>query len=469
MKVNLSLKSSADGWRGVIGDNFSKDAALKIVEAVISHLGDKNNIVIAYDGRFYSKETAYYLANALVGKGFLVSVCGLLSTPVLTDMVGILNCSLGIQVTSSHNPFYWNGIKIKSSEDLFSDKSPNHLVDNLCSENKGALRIISNKHCNNVYLKKLFEKLELDTIQNIRMKNLKIAADTLHGAAGEIFEKFFTALNCNITMIGKSVDPLFNGIQPDPMNPISRKRITDFLSTNSADISFVTDGDGDRLCVFDDLGNFIWPHDILALLLTCILKDKNNYAQNKGISITAPTGSIVEKIAKKHGIKVIYTPVGFKHVSLLMKEKKIFFGGGAVGEFAYDKYSYDRDPLVGILILLTLLSKTKMTISELIADLYLEYGDSYYCQWTFPVMTTGVLTIENYKTSLENNLCTKTIREENIDGMKYIFSDSSWVLFRESTTEYGLRVYAEMQSQEQLKLLYRTLCGLTMTVGVEKA
>lgn len=465
-ETGIALKKGADGWRGIIGESFSIESASLLALAIAVELTKnpkEGAILIAHDGRFYSDDTARAIAEKLVSVGFDIAYAGQIPTPVSTFLVKENNYKGALLITASHNPFYWNGIKLKVAPGMPPTKEIEASIEllrkspiNLSISKKGTLVELSFSAILDAYISKLISSIGETIFHSIQKKKIKVALDGLHGVSTSVFETFLKKLGCEVVKLDKTVDPLFGGIIPDPMNEKSRQRIVSYMKNHAVDIGFVTDGDGDRLCVLNEVGEFVWPHDILALLLK---QFHELGSSDGGVVMTTPTGSIVHRMAKLLNKPTFEVSVGFKYATPFLRKGDAVLAGGAVGEFGYRDYGFDRDPLVGSVYLLYMMSQSNQVLSEIVNELHKKLGASYYRQWT---LSSKDLATHDMKGFGEKVLETAGLRHRiskitQIDGIKFHLGDIAWVLFRHATTENGIRIYAEAECKNDLQCLEAAL------------
>jgi phosphomannomutase len=467
------LKRGADGWRGIIGEKFSNSTAIHLSQGVAKFLTEKQGegtVLVTHDARLRSKEVADAIVQTLSADGFNIVYGGMQSTPAASQAVLQENCIGAILVTASHNPFYWNGIKVKvapglppSRED--EDKIEKFLVASSAgaSSYPGHVHIVERSQIYEGYARKVLQALPQEEIEKIRKRRFKIVVDALHGVSADSFIALFTLLGCDLTLLGREPDPLFQGILPDPMNPVSRKRLKEKMEQESFDFGFISDGDGDRLGVMNEKGEFVWPHDILALLFEKLAKDFPG-----GMAVTGPTGSIADRVCKHWGRNIFKTAVGFKYVSTHLQKREAFIAGGAVGEIGYSLFqNMDRDPLTSALFLLHLSLQKKSSLSQMILDLHNRYGHTVYKQWT--VSQKSNLDLKEFGVQLVEHLGYSVKKINQFDGFQIVIDECAWVLVRNATTEGGIRIYAELHNNEELDRLFAYICKTTGSIPEEKA
>lgn len=470
-----TLKRGADGWRGIITEQFSPLSANHLSLGIAHFLREKKGnfpFLITHDGRLLSQEVAAGIAETLADSGFDAVLGGMQSTPATSSFLTQGQFAGAIIVTASHNPFYWNGIKVKVSPSCPLSRDDESSIETMLETfspkpqaKKGRISSLDRETIFSSYARCSMSVLTQKEVDEIRKRKFKIIVDALHGMSADAYRVMFEDLGCECTILGEKPHPLFHGILPDPMNPLSRRRIVEQMKREHYDLGFISDGDGDRLGVLNEKGIFVWPHDVLGLLAESLFQENPS---NAGIAVSGPTGTIIDRICQKFKRECWVTPVGFKYASAYLQNQKALLIGGAVGEIGFAGANMDRDPLKSIALLLRCCLKGQKPFSERIQDLHDRYGSGVYKQWTLSnisktidIKTLGLELIASLGFS---------VQEITIpDGYKFKIDPAAWILIREATTEKGLRVYAELHSEEELARCFELLREKTGVTPQEKA
>lgn len=452
------LARGADGWRGLINEGFNLSTATDLAQVISAELYDRfgrGSILVAHDGRLFSKQAAEQVAEKVAEAGHIAVFAGLLSTPLATFAVRRFSYLGALIITASHNPFYWNGIKLKVSPGLPPSKELELAIETRRQQpipprqsELGKVEQLDVVQLKAAYLEEIIQGIDLNSI---RAMGTPICVDGLGGVAGNFFCEAMQYFGCTVESIGVTTDPLFNGKVPDPMYPASRLEVMQLCQSLSVPIGFLLDGDGDRLGVIGNQGNFILPHNILALLLHHL----HTRSQASGtVATTVSTGDIVRRVAYKLGYQHKETPIGFKHIAPLLQEGSTLIAGGSVGDIGIRGYGYDRDPILAALFLLELMAKSQASINDLVANLQSEFGFSHYYEATYSAaslssselkqLTFQALTAAQLNPSPTINDC---------DGFKFYIRENSWLLVRKASTEKGIRVYMEANQAETIDSL----------------
>ncbi|UCC94410.1 MAG: phosphoglucomutase/phosphomannomutase family protein [Candidatus Omnitrophota bacterium] len=451
------IKFGTDGWRGVIARDFTFDN-VKIVSQAISDCLHKQNrrskkVVVGYDSRFLSKEFAKSAGLVFAANKIKVTLADrAVPTPVVSFHSLMGRYDLGIMITASHNPAYFNGLKIKTHEGAAADNSLTNRVENLLykskpkymeeedAKKKGLFEI---KNLGSSYV--TFLKNFVD-VKKIRSLNVKILVDAMYGSGDKFVESALAKTKIKIDYLRNEFNPSFGGIHPEPVAENLRELIVR-VKRGKYDLGIALDGDADRIAVVDKSGNLINAQVILPLLAIHMVKNRKEIG---GIGKTVVGSSLIDKVALALGVPCYETPVGFKYISNLFKEDLICIGGEEAGGIGYRGYIPERDGSASFLLILEMCAAAKKSFGELLSALYKQYGRYHYQRISLPLKSLKS-TLDNLK--LPSSLYGKKVERINtLDGIKLITKDS-WLMFRKSGTEPIVRVYAESRNKKEVDKL----------------
>ncbi len=460
-----AVKFGTDGFRGIISKDFTyrtlKIVALAICDYIHSKKLDLKTAVF-YDRRFMSDIFAGQMAKIFAENSISVDISSApVPTPALSYYVKSSAISLGVMITASHNPYEYNGIKIKTSDG--TSASPEIVLEvqkridsiiadgfdeQIFKKKYGVKKtgIIKSIDATDAYLANIAAALDIKLLKKLKGRFL---INPMHGSQAGLFkrfkDKFKLAAECGEIFSGHN--PLFPGFNPEPIAP-NLVQMSEYMKKKGAaekyDAGFCFDGDGDRIGAMTSDGIFVSPQLIFALLLNHLAKNKK---RRGGVAKTVSVTALVSAIAAKHGIEVFETPIGFKYIAGLItdKSKKIMIGGEESGGIGLDTYLPERDGLFLALSLLEVIAFEKKPLHRLIEDLFKDYGRFIYDRIDFKF---DDFKFNEIKEKLEKKRLAEIcgFKVENFsktDGHKYFLSDGSWILFRFSGTEPVLRIYAE--------------------------
>jgi alpha-D-glucose phosphate-specific phosphoglucomutase len=460
------VKFGTDGWRGLIADDFTFDNVRRVAGAIASyvfkHEDSVRGVVVGYDTRFLSARAARAVAEVIAGAGIPVWLANdYVPTPTVSYNVKKLGAAGGVMVTSSHNPWNWNGVKFKAKfggsatpaimksieEELDAGSLPS---DSSQKRTNGLPAKIEEVDLKPAYIEAVSAFADLDLI---RKANLKFAIDSMYGSGRGVLTKIFDARGIRYVAIRQEVNPLFPGINPEPILP-HVARLQETVVKEKCHAGLVTDGDADRIGAVAEDGSFVDSHKCMAVLLNWLLV----YKKWPGDVVRAfNTTGMIDRIAAKHGRKLHETSIGFKYIADLMMEHEILIGGEESGGIGYGRFLPERDGILNALLLANVMAEEKKPLGQLVADLQREFGAHFYGRRDLHISD------ELKNSAIQRAADPRTtkigaysiLRKENRDGIKFYLDApkpgndaDAWVLFRASGTEHMLRCYAEAATPE---------------------
>jgi phosphomannomutase len=468
-----AIKFGTDGWRGLIADDFTFANVRIAAEAVAAYVGSREGsadedpakgLCIGYDARFGSKAFARTCAEVVAAAGIPVLLANdITPTPALSFGVRERGAAGGIMITSSHNPAQWNGVKYKA---WYGGSGKPSIIGEIESYlGKPTVRFAKLASIEEVdflpsYLKAIESFADLDLIAK---SGLKFAIDSMYGAGRTIIADTFARIGVEAVQIRGNVDPLFPGINPEPIEPHIRA-LGEAVVANCCDAGLCTDGDADRIGATDEHGEFVDPHKIFSVLLSWVLRRKGW----PGVVTRAfNTTKMLDRICAKHGRELIEHGIGFKFVCDYMLEREILMGGEESGGIGFQRHLPERDGLLNCLLLANVMAEEDKTLGQLVADLQAEYGEHQYGRIDLQIpddMKNGTITRARALATGNPVFAGMPIqRQENLDGVKFYLDNpeatnkpnaaETWLLLRASGTEPLLRIYTESCSKESVARL----------------
>ena len=447
----MAIKFGTDGWRAIIGEEFTFDNVRKVAQAHSSRLKEKGakKVLVGYDTRFLSEDFAEAVAEVFASNGLKVimssSFC---STPALSLMTKELGADEGVMITASHNTYKYNGYKVKTG--LGSPATPDVIKD---IEKRIGLKDIKTgvKSWELMDFNKYYvEKLKNYITPNIfKQKKGKVIHDPMFGATQGLLKEILKDSFIDVIEINHYRDVLFGNHHPEPIDKnltlLERKVVAE-----KSQVGIANDGDGDRVGIVDEKGKFIGTQMGYVLLLLHTIRNRK---EEGAIAKTVSVSYLVDRIAKKENRKLYKTPVGFKYIAELFEKEKIAFGGEESGGYGFGFHIPERDGLLAGLMILEMMYLHNKTVSELIEDVFNEFGPAYYLREDVKVIgNQGRILVENLKKEPLKEFVGLKIKEvDTTDGIKFIFENDGWIMFRASGTEPVLRIYVEMPDEELVK------------------
>ncbi len=475
MVSGTAVKFGTDGWRGVIADDFTFEnvrvAARAIAAYVIAEEDAQRGIAIGYDTRFGSPAFAHALADVVASAGIPVLLADRVTpTPALSFAVRHLGCAGGVMITASHNPYNWNGVKYKASYGGAGKPSIIAAIEShLGKPVYRAARAAQIKQCNFVpdYVTALRAFANLDAIAKSRFK---FAIDCMFGAGAGVLAGIFESIGTEYLEIRANPDPIFPGINPEPIEPHLRA-LQDVVVAKKCHAGLVTDGDADRIGAVDENGKVVTPHMIFALLLRWLLERKHWPGE---VVRAFNTTKMLDRICAKHERRLHVVGIGFKYVTDLMLEREILSGGEESGGIGITRHLPERDGLLNALLLATVMAEEKRTLAELVLDLENEYGEHHYGRIDLHIDDEiKKSAISRARAGMNEVAGMPVLRIETLDGVKLYLKNSAaegvehaaetWLLFRASGTEPLLRIYSESCTADSVTRLLEA--GRVFTMG----
>ncbi len=474
----MNISFGTDGWRAIVGCDFTADNLKKVVRAFANWLyspgrrdlyiyknsisGEnfikppESGILIGYDTRFMSKFFAKTAADEFIKCAIPVFLSSsFVSSPSLAYSVKHLKAAGGIMITGSHNAAYYNGIKYKpeyggsATSEIMNDVEKFLISEQSFAPDTPELPQIKPFSPNNPYIENMFNIVDMERIANSRFK---IVSDPIYGSNIGLMTKIFNKIGYYVEEIRNEENPIFGGYNPQPIGRNIAPLVEKILRSR-ADIGFAFDGDGDTLGIVDSIGSFIQPHEIFAIVLWHLVENRK---WSGGIVTTLATSDIIKSMALKYDLPTYETPVGFKHITELMLTKNILIGGEESGGIGIKNNIPDKDAALIALMVLEAMAYAGKGIDDILLDLYDRFGT--YCFHRTDIHLENndkkKMVIQKLVREAPKFFDNTKVREmHTLDGIKYILEDQSWILFRPSGTEAKFRIYVEAGSHEKANRL----------------
>ncbi len=453
------IKFGTDGWRARIAEEFTFDNVRLVTQALIGYLKetglDAQGVAVGYDNRWQSEDFARTAAEVCSGAGIATYLSAhACPSPVLSYAVKNRGLGIGIMITASHNPPDWNGFKIKENFGGSSFPETTQAVEKQLKKIQDTRDKIQTNSKTKIsmfdpdpeYLEKIGSLVNLELIKNA---NLNIVIDPMYGSGLGYFGK----LGVPVTEIRGRRDPLFGGVNPEPL-PVNLEESLSFVkdaalgAPGRLTACIVLDGDADRLAAIDGSGRFINTHNVFSLLLRHL---KLNRKLSGDVVKTFNLTNLIDKLCAKYGQKLEVTPIGFKYIAKKMLEKDILLGGEESGGMGIKGFIPERDGVLAGLTLLELMATEQKTLAQVLDEMMKELGYFYYDRMDIHTDRAQALVRTLSAKPPQSFAGLPIARVETLDGLKFNFADESWILFRASGTEPLLRVYVEGRTPDQVK------------------
>ncbi len=457
-----------DGWRGVIGDDFTfanvRRVAAAIALFVRAESEPSRGLIVGYDTRFLSAESARLAADVVAAQGIPVVLAHRATpTPAISYAVVARRAAGAVVVTASHNPYRWNGVKFKAHYGGSAapaimrriEKQLGALDRSRAKSRKLKSATVETVDLVTPYLEGLKRLVRLE---QIRASGRRFVVDPMYGAARECLSRLFGEAGIPCREIHAELNPVFPGVNPEPIEP----HIADLrraVTEGGYDAGFANDGDADRVGAVDRDGSFIDSHKIFSILLKHLAEDLKRRGE---VVKTFSTTTMIDKLCAKHVLPLHVTPIGFKYVCELMLERDILIGGEESGGISVGGHLPERDGVLNALLLAQVVAERGRTLSELVEELSAEFGPHHYGRVDLEIEKAAARRFVRKARGFKNKrvAALKVTKIDDLDGVKLLFGESAWLLVRASGTENVLRLYAEASSREQLKHLLDEMTAL---------
>jgi phosphomannomutase len=432
---------SVSGIRGIIGQGLTPELAAAFAAALGTYLKG-GRVAVGRDGRPSGTMLRHAVVAGLLAAGCDVDDLGVLPTPTCGLAVRRLQAAGGIQITASHNPAPWNGLKLFGPRGRVLTAAEGRQIQALFEA--GSFRRVAwdrlgtmrdqpqaiDWHCEHV--------LELVDVPCIASRRLRVFLDANGGAGGPLGRHLLEALQCRPICHGCNADGIFEH-EPEPI-AANLGTIAPQVARHGADIGFVLDPDADRLALIDETGRYIGEELTLALAARFRLEQ-----QRGPVVINMSTSRVTEDIARQFGCRCYRAAVGEANVVEKMDELGAVLGGEGNGGVIDPRVGGVRDPFIGMAMILNLLAKSGRKLSELVAELpaYVIVKDKY------PAVRDR---LPGLFANLEHRW--PAAMANRVDGLRLDWDDR-WVHVRPSNTEPIVRVIAEAPRADDAAALCR--------------
>jgi phosphomannomutase len=447
------IKFGTDGWRGLIADDFTFDNVRRVAGAIASYVlkneDPARGVIIGYDTRFASDRAARIVANVVASAGIPVRLSNdYTPTPAVSYNVKKSGAAGGVMVTSSHNPWNWNGVKFKGK---FGGSATPAIMKVIEAElAAGAMPTGTPAKIEEVDLKPAYVDAvcQFADLELIRKADFRFAIDSMYGSGRGVLPGIFDRNGIRYVAIRQEANPLFPGINPEPILP-HVAMVQEVVVKEKCYAGLVTDGDADRIGAVAEDGSFVDSHKCICVLLKWLL-DRKKWAGD--VVRAFNTTRMIDRISKKYGRKVHEVSIGFKYAADLMMTQEILIGGEESGGIGYGRFLPERDGILNALLLANVMAEEGKPLGQLVADLQREFGPHHFGRRDLHVgdeikygaihraADAGTIKLGDHK----------VLRKENRDGIAFFLDAPTngngadpWVLFRASGTERLLRVYVE--------------------------
>lgn len=466
------IKFGTDGWRAIIAKEYTVDNVARVTQATAEWLKqnfDDPSVVIGHDCRFGGALFVETAIKIFVHKGIKVITTnkGFVSTPMISLATRQLKASLGVVITASHNPPAYNGYKLKGHfGGPLSPEQVNEIESIIPNQNEINLEIISieKAETDGMIRYEDFEQLYIDHIHSvfdielIKNADFGLAYDAMYGAGQNVLKRIMPEM----TFLHCEYNPSFMGQAPEPIDKNLQEFAALMRSDDSLHCGLATDGDADRIGLYNRKGEFVDSHHIILLTIHYLVK-------YKGLTGKVVTGFSstprIKKMCAHYGLTHVEVPIGFKYISGIMADENedVLLGGEESGGIALKTHIPERDGIWMGLTVWEFMAKTGKSLEDLIEEVYEIVGPFAFERNDLHINEElkGKIIDQCKKRSFNLFGKYQVQAVEDLDGFKYIFDENRWLMIRPSGTEPVLRTYAEAPTLEEVRVMLEA-CRLTI-------
>lgn len=457
MVSSMAIRFGTSGWRAIIADEFTFDKVRLVTEAICGYLKEEGSdnrlrLIVGHDSRFMGERFSEAASEIARNKGFEVLLCDKPTpTPTISYTIRSRNAAGGINFTASHNPPEYQGIKFSTSDGAPALPEVTARIENII-ESELRIEDVSGGSIERIeaspgYLDDLKTKIRFDQIAKA---GGRYAYDALWGTGRGYLDKLLKDCGLEVETLRDWRDVTFEGMSPEPGEK-QLAGLSETVKTNGLTLGLSTDGDGDRFGVIDSNGEFITPNLLIALLSDYLAESRG---WKEGIARSVATTHFVDRVAENRGLKLYETPVGFKFIGELINKDKIILGGEESAGLSIKGHYPEKDGILACLLAAEAVAARGASLTEQLSELIKRVGE-------LKSGRIGVQLTEEIARRLKDKLSQepsviggrKIENINRIDGVKFLFSDGSWMLMRPSGTEPLVRIYAESENEQDLGVL----------------
>jgi len=464
------IKFGTSGWRGLIARDFTFDNVRLATQAIANYLSKVQSprsklVILGYDTRFLGREFSLAVAEVLAANRLTPVLCNRdTPTPVIAHTIRARKALGGVNMTASHNPAEYQGLKFSTS-----NGAPAHPeVTNEIESNVAQLEaqkwsfkaaVIGTYQCKTIdpqpeYFKQLRKLVDFGAIKKAK---LRVAVELMYGTGRGYLDTLLLDAGAKVTAFHNEINPLFGGHHPEP-NAEGMAEVSRFVRSGKAQIGLGLDGDADRFGIVDKDGTWLTPNQVLALALYHL---KKNRGWTGAVVRTVPTSHQVDAVAELLGVKVHETPVGFKYIGALMESEPIIVGGEESGGLSVKGHVPEKDGILACLLMAELVATEGKSLDRILKDLEKQIGEFHSERINVAIRPeTKEALLAKLGSGLQMIGAFKVEKFITTDGYKYLLPRREWVAFRASGTEPLIRCYIEAKSEASLKKLRQACCAL---------
>jgi phosphoglucomutase len=463
------IRFGTSGWRGVLAEELTFPrlrAALRGIADWFASQGG-GEVIVGHDTRFLGEAMAE-LAVALLAERGLRPLLGrgALPTPVIARAVRRRRAAGAVVVTASHNPAAYQGVKVFGpSGSCIDDGTARALearIRGASCEPPGRDASRRRADLRGPYLRELLRRLDAARLRGAR---LEVVYDAMHGAGAGVLDALLASAGVRVRTLRGEADPRFGGSAPDPVAANLAGLVRAVRAGRGRRLGLATDGDADRFAAVDADGRLLSETESVALLVDHLARTGR---ARRGVAISLATGSLVERVARSHGLAVVRHPIGFKHLSRALVAGEADVAGEESGGFAFAGFGHDKDGILAGALLAEIVASSGAPLSRRLAALAAAHGAPACGRAAFPASERSRERLARLERTPPRRVDAEPVREVSRRDGLHLRLDDGFVMWRLSGTEPVLRVYAEASGPRRLRRRLRAAAALAGACGVSR-
>ncbi len=465
-----SITFGTSGWRGLIARDFTFGNVRLATQGIADYLtaqralensplaGRKPAVILSHDTRFLGREFALAAAEVLEKNQIVPLLCNRdTPTPVIAHCIRARRVLGGINITASHNPAEYQGLKFSTHHGAPAPPEITREVEEHIKRRQQedwhfdgmapgsfACKSFDPQPSYFAQIRRLID------FRTLRRARLNVAVECRYGTGRGYLDTLLREAGARVTSFHDHPDPLFGGHRPEP-DAEGMAEVRQFVRHGKAALALGTDGDADRFGIVDKDGTWLTPNQVLALALYHL---KKNRGWTGAVVRTVPTSHQVDAVAAMLGVRVHETPVGFKYIGALMESEPIIVGGEESGGLSVKGHVPEKDGILACLLMAELVATEGQSLGRILKGLEKQIGAFHTDRINLHIEPSRKETLLALLARGLDRVGTATVQQFiTTDGYKFLLPQGEWVAFRASGTEPVIRCYLEAKSPARLKRL----------------
>jgi alpha-D-glucose phosphate-specific phosphoglucomutase len=455
----MAIHFGTSGWRGIISDDFTFANVRLVSQAIADYLRSNpsalersQEMIVGYDTRFLSRQFATAAAEVLAANALKPILTDRdCPTPVISHTVRQRKAAGAINITASHNPPEYNGIKFSTPDGAPAPPEVTQQIEqrigaprSTLDAPRSTLPTLPTLDPRPAYFDQVRKLVDFSLL---RKGARPVLIDLLYGTGRGYLDALLAEAGWQCTLLHADLNPLFGGHNPEP-NAENLKPISERLRRGEAQLGLGVDGDADRFGIIDADGTWLTPNQVVALTLYHLVKNRK---WTGSVVRTVPSSHLIDAVAKWLGIKVHETPVGFKYIGAIMEREPVIVGGEESGGLSVKGHVPEKDGILACLLIAELVAAEGKTLGAVLKDIEAKVGTFFTERINVEIEPSRK---EALLATLDKGLDTfagqKVVEHIQLDGNKFILADGSWLALRASGTEPVIRCYLETRSASKM-------------------